>query len=292
MAGLLDPEFMTRLERLQLVVRRLASGRMRGEKRSRRRGTGIEFADHRDYAEGDDPRFIDWNVLGRLDRLFLKLFHEEEDLHLSIWIDASASMGFGDPPKLLHAKRLAAALAYIALCNMDRVTLEGSSTGRVEILPGLRGKPALARVVEFLEALEPGGETDLETGLKRFALRNPEPGMRVAISDLLDKRGPTEPLRWLVRGHAEPVVAHVLAPEEIEPDLAGDITLVDLEDGERVEVSITGALMRAYGERVRGLRQGAEDWCRSRGVTYLFARTDVPVERILLRTLRIAGVIQ
>jgi uncharacterized protein (DUF58 family) len=126
---LLDPKVMRQLEQLELVVRRLNAGRTKGEKRSKRRGTGTEFADYRDYAQGDDPRHIDWNVWGRLDRLFLRVFHEEEDLRLSIHVDTSRSMGYGQPSKLLYAKRLAAALGYTALAAMDRVTLEAGSSG-------------------------------------------------------------------------------------------------------------------------------------------------------------------
>jgi uncharacterized protein (DUF58 family) len=126
---LLDPEFLTKLEQLELVCRKIFAGRMKGERRSKRKGTSVEFADHRNYTAGDDLRHLDWNVYGRLDRLFLKLFLEEEDLHLSVLLDTSQSMDFGDPTKLHYGRQVAAALAFIALVNHDRVRLDAFSSG-------------------------------------------------------------------------------------------------------------------------------------------------------------------
>lgn len=290
--SLLDPGMVAQLERLELVVRRLFAGRMRGEKRSRRRGHGSEFADYRDYSQGDDLRHIDWNIYGRLDRLFLKLFHEEEDLHLAIWIDASDSMTFGEPAKLPYAKKVAAALAYIALCNQDRVTIEAASAERFECTRPLRGRPQLFRLLEFLESIRPGGETDLEGGLKAFALRNPAPGMKVAISDFLDKAGFAAPLRWLLRGQSQPVAVHLLSPQEVEPDLVGDLTLEDSEDGEVRDVSITAPLLRSYRRSVEALCGNLKEYARARGIAYFFAQTRVPLEEVILKAMRAARLVR
>ncbi len=289
---LLEPGMIAQLERLELVVRRLFSGRMRGEKRSRRRGQGSEFADYRDYAQGDDLRHIDWNIFGRLDRLFLKLFHEEEDLHLSIWIDASTSMSFGEPSKLTYAKKVAAALAYIALCNQDRVTIEAATAERMELSRPLRGKPQLFRLLEFLDGIRPGGETDLERGLKAFALRNRSPGMKVAISDFLDKAGFAEPMRWLLRGRSEPVAVHVMSPQEVEPELVGDLTLEDSEDGDTKDVSISAPLLKSYRRSVEALCGNLKEFARAHGIAYFFAQTKVPLEEMILKALRARGVVQ
>jgi uncharacterized protein (DUF58 family) len=287
---LLDPKVMRQLEQLELVVRRLNAGRTKGEKRSKRRGTGTEFADYRDYAQGDDPRHIDWNVWGRLDRLFLRVFHEEEDLRLSIHVDTSRSMGYGRPSKLLYAKRLAAALGYTALAAMDRVTLEAGSAGAVERLRPLRGKRQLRELVEFLNGLEATGGTDLHGGLKQMFMRNSAPGMKVVISDFLDKRGYEPALKWLLRAEDKGVVLHVLAPEEVRPELVGDLALEDCEDGELTEVSITAGLLRSYENGLKALVGGLKDYCRKRGLAYVFVPTSTPLERVVLSALRAAGV--
>jgi uncharacterized protein (DUF58 family) len=290
--SLLDPGLMRQLEQLELVVRRLNAGRMKGEKRSKRRGTGTEFADYRDYAQGDDPRHIDWNVWGRLDRLFLRLFHEEEDLRLSIHVDTSASMGWGTPSKLLYAKRLAAALAYVALAAMDRVTLEAGAAGQIERLRPVRGKRQLREVVDFLQDLEAAGGTDLQGGLKQMFMRNSLPGMKVVISDFLDKRGYESALKWLLRTEDRGVVLHVLAPEEVKPELVGDLALEDAEDGELTEVSITAGLLRSYENALKALVGGLKEYCRRRGLAYVFVPTSTPLERVVLKALRAAGVLR
>lgn len=290
--ALLDPDLIKRLEQLEFAVRRLRAGRMKGERLSKRRGTGSEFADYRDYAQGDDPRFIDWNVFGRLDRLFLKLFHEEEDLRLAIHVDASLSMSYGDPEKLLYAKRLAASLAYIALCNLDQVTIHAGSAGRSEHLRPARGKRHVRRILEFLEPLEAGGGTDLQAGLKEFALRNRAPGMKIVLSDFLDKAGTEGALKWLVRGEDRVVLVQVLSPQEVRPDIVGDLALEDCEDGFLTDVSITSGLLKRYDRTLKGLVAGLRDYARARGMAYHFVQTSTPMERILLQSLRAAGVLR
>lgn len=285
---LLDAELMDSLEQLELVSRRVLLGRHRGERRSRRKGSGFEFADYRDYAQGDDLRRVDWNLLGRLDMLFLKLFHEEEDLTLAIWIDASKSMGFGTPQKLLYAKRLAAALAYVALCGMDRVVIE---TAKNRCRP-MRGKQSLGRILDFLSGIPCEGETDLDASLKDFALRHGEPGVRVVISDFLDKAGYDAALQWIRRGSADPVLLHILSPQEVEPDFVGDLMLVDSEDGSQTEVSITSAVLRRYRRTLQGFCAGLRDACRARGMQYLFLKTDVPLSSVVMTSLRTYGVVR
>lgn len=289
---LLDPGLMRQLEQLELIVRRLNAGRMKGEKRSKRRGTGTEFADYRDYAQGDDPRHIDWNVWGRLDRLFLRLFHEEEDLRLSIHVDTSRSMGWGTPTKLLYAKRLAAALAYAALAAMDRVVLEAGAGGKVDRLRPLRGKRQLREAVGFLQGLAAEGVTDLQAGYRQLFLRNSAPGMKVVISDFLDKRGYEPALKWLLRPEDRGVVLHVLAPEEVKPELVGDLSLEDCEDGETTEVSITAGLLKSYDAGLRSLVGGLKEYCRKRGLAYVFVPTSTPLEKVVLNALRAAGVLR
>lgn len=280
---LLDPDLLRRLEQLELVVRRRMAGRMRGERKSPRRGAGSEFADYRDYAQGDDIRFVDWNLFGRLDRFFVKLFHEEEDLHLSIFIDTSASMGFG---KLATALQLSAAIGYVGLCNYDRVTVE---TPARRFGPK-RGKRQMRRLLDFLGEIEGEGPTDLEPALKAFALRNRSPGVKVVLSDFLDKHGFEPSLRWLLQGPGENVLLHVLTPQEVNPELVGDLALVDCEDGEQTDVSITGALLKRYRKNLEALCGGLRAYARTRGMSYFFFKSDVPLEQVLLMAFRQAGV--
>ncbi len=289
---LLDAELIRQLEQLELVMKRLHAGRSKGEKRSKRRGTGSEFADYREYSQGDDLRFVDWNVFGRLDRLFLRLFHEEEDLRLSIYLDSSASMSFGTPDKLTYGKKLAASLAYIALANMDRVTIEAGRDEGTEILRPTRGKSQVWTLLDFLEGVKPEGGTDLATGLRSFMLRNAAPGMKVIISDFLNKEGYESALKWLMRGTDERVVIHVLSPQEVKPDLLGDLALEDCEDAALTEVSMTAGLMRRYDANLKALVGGLREYCRTRGFGYFFAQTTTPIEQIILTSLRRTGILR
>ena len=291
-APLLDAALIRQLEQLELVVRRLHAGRTKGEKRSKRRGSGSEFADYRDYVQGDDLRHVDWNVYGRLDRLFLKLFHEEEDLRLAVFLDTSRSMGYGDPQKLQYGKKLAAALAYVALCNLDRVTIEAADAGGVELLRPIRGKQQVWPLVDFLQAREADGETNLADGLKKFAFRNSTPGMKVVISDFMDKRGYEGALKWLLQGPNQVVVVQVLSPDEVKPTLLGDVTLEDCEDGHTTDVSVTAKLLRQYDLKLKGLVGGLRDYCRARGLSYHFVPTSTPVEHLLLTAMRGAGILR
>ena len=291
-SGLLGASLIAQLDHLELVVRRLFAGRTQGEKRSKRRGTGSEFADYREYAQGDDLRHIDWNVYGRLDRLFLKLFHVEEDLRLSVFVDTSLSMAQGDPSKLGYAKKLAASLAYVALSNLDRVTIEAASSASLDRLPATRGKAQVWRLLEFLDGLEAQGATDLHEGLRQFSLRNATPGMKVVVSDFLDKKGYQGALKWLLKGGSEIVLLHVLSPQEIKPTIVGDLSLEDCEDGQVTEVSITAGLLKRYEANLKALVGGLREYSRTRGLAYFFIPTSTPVEQVILNSMRRTGVVR
>src|SRR5713226_9069208 len=168
---LLDPQFLARLEQLELVSRKIFMGRMKGERRSKRKGQSVEFADYRNYVIGDDLRFLDWNLYARLDKLFLRLFMEEEDLHFYILIDNSLSMDFGTPTKLHFAKQIAAALGFIGLVNLDRVMIEAFNYRLTQTMPSMRGRRSLWRMLEFLQRLEPAGPSDLKQALRSFSIK-------------------------------------------------------------------------------------------------------------------------
>src|SRR6516225_4398315 len=169
---LLDPKFLTQLEQLELVSRKIFMGRMKGERRSKRKGQSVEFADYRNYVIGDDLRFLDWNLYARLDKLFLRLFMEEEDLHFYVLIDNSLSMDFGTPTKLHYARQIAAALAFIGLVNMDRVVIEAFNERLTQSLPAVRGRRSLWRVMDFLQEVEPAGPSNLKEAMRTFSLKS------------------------------------------------------------------------------------------------------------------------
>src|SRR5882762_11547678 len=168
---LLDPQFLARLEQLELVSKKIFMGRMKGERRSKRKGQSVEFADYRNYVVGDDLRFLDWNLFARLDKLFIRLFHEEEDLHFYLLLDNSLSMDFGTPTKLHYARQIAAALGFIGLVNLDRVVIEAFNEKLTQSLPAVRGRRSLWRLLDFLGKLEPAGASDLAQAMRTFALK-------------------------------------------------------------------------------------------------------------------------
>ena len=220
--NLLTPELLARLERLELVSRKIFRGRMKGERRSKRKGQSVEFADFRNYVPGDDLRFIDWNLYARLDKLFLKLYLEEEDLHFYALIDTSTSMDFGDPTKLQYAKQLAAALGFIGLCRADRVKIEALGASRENPAPALRGRASLWRMLDYLNSIQPGNNIPLAQGVKDFCLRNSGQGILVLITDLMDKSGYEQALRYLMAQDFDIYLIHLLSVEEFEPEVQGD----------------------------------------------------------------------
>ncbi len=289
---LLPPELLAQLERMELVSRKVFRGRMKGERRSHRKGQSVEFADFRNYVPGDDLRFIDWNLYARLDKLFLKLFIEEQDLHFCALIDNSESMNFGDPTKLLYAKQLAAALGFIGLCRSDRVIVESLSTPTAASRPALRGRQSLWRMTRYLESIQPGGSVSLLEGIKRFSLRQSGKGIFVLISDLMDKAGYESAFRYLVAQQLDVYVIHVLSPEEIHPELAGDLKLIDCEDADETEISVSRPLLDRYEQTLAAFVTGAREYCLRRGMSYLLANTDTSVEQLVSTYLRQRGLVR
>ncbi len=288
---LLDTEFMARLDQLDLLSRKVLAGKLKGERRSKRRGQSVEFADYRNYVVGDDLRFIDWNIYARLDRLFLKLFLEEEDLSLSILIDVSRSTEFGNPGKLMFMKRVAAALGYVGLVNYNRVVI-AAINDRVESETGfMRGRQKVPHMIEFLQSLQPEGTSHLAGACKRFALSHRQKGVTIVLSDFFDKGGYENGLRYLAGGHTDLFCIQVLAPQEIEPDLQGDLKLKDIEDGDLAEVSITQPLIKRYKANLNAYCLGLKEYVTRRGGAYLFTSTAVPFDTLVLNYLRERGLL-
>ena len=287
---LLDPVLMRKLERLALLSRKAFAGRVKGQRRSPKRGSSIEFADYRDYAPGDDYRRIDWNAFARLDRLFVKLFAEEEDLCAHILLDGSRSMGFGTPTKLRYGRMAAAALAYMALFHFDRVGVGVFGAGLGAYMPPVRGRARCTEVLAWLESAQSDGGTGIAKSLREYAARLSTPGVALVISDLL-ARDWQDGLRALVSRRCEVSVLHVLAPSEVNPALQGDLKLVDAETGEVMEVTISALILRRYRKEVERFRHEVASFCGRYGISYLPVTTAQPFEDLVLNYLRRSGLV-
>ena len=289
---LLDPQFLARLEQLELVSRKIFLGRMKGERRSKKKGQSVEFADYRNYVIGDDLRFLDWNLYARLDRLFLRLFMEEEDLDFYILLDNSLSMDFGNPTKLHYAKQVAAALAFIGLVNMDRVVIEAFSNRLGPGLPAVRGKRSLWRVLGFLEKLAPAGQGDMKQAMRTFSLKSSGKGIVVVLSDFMEKAGYEDALRYLVARQMDIYAIQILSHEEIEPEIVGDLKLVDIEDEDVAEVTVSAPLLKRYKQNLAAYRGAIHEFCSRRGVSYLFTSNQVPFDKLVMNYLRQRGLVR
>ena len=288
---LLAPEFMARLDQLDLVSRKLLAGKLKGERRSKRRGQSVEFADFRNYVVGDDLRFIDWNIYARLDRLFLKLFLEEEDLSLYVLVDVSKSCDYGDPNKAHYLKQVAAALGYIGLVNYNRVNVVAMSDRLVAETGALRGRQRVRQMIDFVDKLRPGGPSHFAEACKRFAMANRQKGVCVCLSDFYDKGGFESGLRYLAGGKYDLFAVQCLSPQEIDPDLQGDLKLKDMEDDDLAEVSITQPLVKQYKANLNAYCLALKDYVTRRGGTYLFTSTAVPFDTLVLNYLRERGLL-
>jgi uncharacterized protein (DUF58 family) len=289
---MLTDAFLRKLDMLTLVPRGRAYGQLRGMHRSRRVGTGMVFADYRPYSEGDDVRHIDWGIYLRLDRLILRLFEEEADVPVYIFVDASRSMDYGQPNKLVYARELAGALGYVALLNHDRVNLAAFADTLREMLPTRRGRNQAPQLFRFLEAIAPGGRTNLHAALRRYFSVPRTRGVVMLVSDFLDPQGIEDGLAVLRRFRHEVALLHVIAPQEREPELPEEVVLVDAEEGTATELEVTPGLLAAYRETFRQHAGEIESYCRKLGWSYAQAATDVPLEDLVLRLLREAGVLR
>lgn len=288
---LLPPDLLAKLERLELVSRKVFRGRMKGERKSRRKGQSVEFADFRSYVPGDDLRFVDWNLYARLDKLFLKLFLEEEDLHVFFLVDASPSMDFGEPTKFYFAQQLAASLGFVGMCRGDRVKIEFLGAQN-QTSPVLRGRSQLWRMLDFVQSVEPREIFSLTEGIKRFCLRNTGRGIVVLISDLMDKQGYESALRLLVGQQMDIFVLHLLSAAEIEPDLKGDLKLIDSEDNDEAEISVSAQLLKRYKQTLNAFVDQARRFCSQRGIAYLLARSDQGADVLVSQYLRERGLVR
>lgn len=302
---LLDGRLIARLSQLDVASRRMFAGKMKGERRSKKRGESVEFADHRPYVVGDDLRFIDWNIFGRLDRLFLKLFLEEEDLSLHLVVDCSESMACGDPEKFLFAQKAAAALGYIGLVNLNRVAVtaigertddedtDTRDTGGIRgSVRNLRGRRRVHDLSRFVCGLEPGGASRFDEAARRIALTRQGKGVMVVLSDFMFKEGYERGLRFLVGRGYDVVCIQVLSPQEVDPSLTGDLRLKDVEDGDRAEITISAPLLKRYKANLTAYVERLRSFCARREITLITVQSDMGVDTLVLDYLRNRGVLR
>ena len=281
-----DEAFLRQLERLLVIMRAPVRGGLKGGRRSVKRGQSVEFADYRDYTMGDDLRQLDWNVYARLERLFVKLFIEEEDVTVTLLIDASASMAAGRPAKLLFAKRAAAALGYIGLASEDRVTVSALAGRMSRRRNAMRGSGRVFRLLADLSAIEPAdGPTDLVAAARHAAAQLHGKGVVILFSDLLDPAA-DRIIRELAATGSELIVLHVLSPEELDPVLEGDLRLVDVETGDGVDVTVDLATLDAYKARLAAWKQGFADLAARRRASYVDLASDANLAVLMFNELR------
>jgi uncharacterized protein (DUF58 family) len=281
-----DEGFLRQLERLGVLMKRPVRGGLKGGRRSVKRGQSVEFADYRDYTLGDDLRQLDWNVYARLERLFVKLFIEEEDVTVTFLVDASPSMAFGQPQKLLFAKRAAAALGYIALAGEDRVVTCALTGRQARRHAGLRGSGRVFRLLANLSGIAPAdGPTDLLQAARHAAAMVSGRGAVVLLSDLLDPAA-DRVVRELAATGSELIVLHVLSPEELDPPLEGDLKLVDSETREGIDVTVDLAALDAYRARLADWQSGLEGLARRRRASYVPISTATPLADLVFAELR------
>lgn len=290
-----DESTLRKLNQLSLVATRIRKGAIKGERRSSRRGSSVEFADYRNYAPGDDLRRLDWNLYARLERPFIKLFEEEEDLAVYLLLDGSRSMGWGegDLNKFDYARKLVAGLGAIAISNGDLLSVGLLQNGRVAAEFGpTRGGAALSRLFNFLEPLQAEGDTDLNASLRQYSVKPRRPGLLILVSDLLSAEGYETGLRTLQsRGH-EAALVHVLAPDELDPPLGGDLQLVDMESGQTQDVSLDGGLRNRYKAHVQEWLHSTRTDCRKHDIHYLDLATSTPWDQALLLEMRRSGIVK
>jgi uncharacterized protein (DUF58 family) len=279
-----EDDFLKKLEHLHVVSKQTFAGQNRADRLTSRRGRGLEFADHRPYAHGDDFRHIDWKAYKRLNRLLLRLFDEEQDLPIYILVDASGSMS--EPAKFDLARRLTAAFCYIGLAHLDRLTiLSFDSTLRIETAPG-RGKGRMVSVFALLEKMETSGTTDLRQACRQFASRPRPRGLTIVISDFLDPQGVDVGLKLLrTLGH-DVLAVHVRSQVDRDAGTLGEVRFEDAETGEGRDIDVTPQLAAAYASAWRAHDEQLVTFCEQYEIGYLRADAERPFEEVVMEAFR------
>ena len=290
-----DDRFLRKLESLALTIRRTTAGRSHGMRRSRRVGAGLEFADHRDYVAGDDLRYLDWNLYGRLERRALRLFQEDEDLSIDVLVDASASMAMGRPPKLDLALQIGAALAYVGLSNLDRVAVTALGADAIGPPPG-RGKARILPILRYLDGVGPStraASPSLAAAVREFLSRRGgrRRGLVALVSDFYDPAGARAALELIRRNRLEAIAVQICAPDELAPQLRGDLQLCDAETGELRDLTVSPRVLADYARRHAALLRELVGYCRERAIPCCTVSSDQTFDAVVLRMFRTGGLL-
>lgn len=283
---LFDEDFLRKLEYLKLVSNRMLPGHLRGEHRARKKGSGVEFADYRPYVSGDDTKDVDWKAFLRLDRLILRIFDEEADLPIYLFVDSSQSMGFGEPPKFDYARKVAAALAYIGLLNLDRVSVVGYANGVTEQIASKRGRNQIWRIFNFLDRMHLSGETSLHHTFRTFFGTKRRRGLVVIASDFMDPAGFLPAFDFLRLFRHDVFSVHILSPEEIRPQFPEEALLVDSENGSSERLRMSPTLVSAYEREMTNHQRALEAYCSKYGWGYVSTETRIPFEDLIIQIFR------
>ena len=287
---LFPSDFLTRLEYLSIISKRVFRGSLLAQRRTMQMGSGIEFSDHREYTPGDDFRYLDWNVYARHGDLLLKRFQEEQDLHVYLMLDCSRSMGFGDPAKFDLARHLVAALAYIALADLDRICVLGFSDGVVAEFPLTRGKAQILSLMSFLEGLEVTGDvTNLSRSAQGVLHRSRRSGLAVVVSDLFDENGFQKGLDQLRYRKFDGHIIQLFDPKEADPGLLGDVEFRDVETDSLRKVTVTEKNVRRYKELFQAHQNSVRDYCNNYGLGCAQTPSTIPFDELILRMMRESG---
>jgi len=277
----IDDEFLKQLEKLKIVSRKITRNPRRGEYRSWQSGEGFEFLDFRKYHLGDDLRYVDWSVYGRLDKMFIKLFHAEKGQTAHILLDMSRSMGSGTPPKDITAKKIAAALSYICLSNLDKTGLMAFNNQIVKIKPPARGKKQYLEMLKFFQSLKPSDQTNVNDSLKEYASICKNPGIAIIISDFFDPQGYEEGLKALAYRDFDINLIQVMDHEELYWSKTGNLLLNECETGEKKIAFVDKNLLELYQKKINEFIVGIKRYCGHYGIDYFLCDTRIPFETLL-----------
>lgn len=284
-----DAEFLKKLDTIVINTRMMMNTGSGGNRKSRSKGSSVEFSDFREYSLGDDFRRIDWNAYGRFDRLFVKLFMEEREAVINIFLDCSRSMYFGEPKKSLAALKLSGVLAYLALNNLDRVCFNSLNRALVKQSTTFNGRGVFRHCADFLENLQFEGTTDLNSGIKKKDFGGS--GVSVVFSDFFTAGGIEDAVKYLLYKKQEVILVHILAPEELSPEITGQVRLLDSETGEVRDISVTPAVLRQYAKELSSFINNIREFCSRMGVTYIQVSSSEPIEKVVFEEFTRAGIV-
>lgn len=285
-----DTEFLKKLDTIAINVRMLMSEGGGGNRKSRSKGSSVEFSDFREYAMGDDFRRIDWNAYGRFDKLFVKLFMEEQEAMINVFIDSSKSMDFGTPKKSELALKLSGVLAFLALNNLDRVCINSMNKDTLKQSSAVTGRSMFDRCIGFLEGITFQGETDLGSVIKKKELRSR--GMTVILSDFFTIGGIEDAVKYLLYKKQDVFLIHILSPEELKPELEGQVRLLDAETQKAMDVAVTPALLKQYHNKLNDFNNQIREFCSRMGASYIQVSSADSIEKIVFEQFTGAGVIR